>query len=137
MILYVTMLRAFVGHSVDGHPAAYPYESVHPSEKWPMMQKARAGVLSVCRASKLKRDAGWCESEDHIAVELEFMRVMWLRTAEALEKGDEDAAVEALRAQHALVRRVRRGMPLVRPIVSESGAVLFRAFRPRATVWNG
>lgn len=92
-------VRTFIGHGVNGHSAAYPYESVHTSEKRLMMQEARAEVLSVYRANDLKKDVGWRECEDHIAVELEFMQIMCLRTAEALRRGDEDAAAGLLETQ--------------------------------------
>ena len=96
-------VRVFIGHGVNGHSAAYPYESVHTSEKRLMMQQARTEVLAVYRANNLKKDEHWRECEDHIAVELEFMQVMCQRTAAALRKGDEDAAVEMLATQRAFV----------------------------------
>ena len=68
-----------------------------------MMQQARAEVLAVYRANNLKKDEHWRECEDHIAVELEFMQVMCQRTAAALRKGDEDAAVEMLTTQRDFV----------------------------------
>ena len=96
-------VRVFIGHGVNGHSAAYPYESVHTSEKRLMMQQARSEVLVVYRANNLKKDEHWRECEDHIAVELEFMQVMCQRTAAALRKGDEDAAVEMLATQRDFV----------------------------------
>ena len=96
-------VRTFIGHGVNGHAAAYPYESVHTSEKRLLMQEARAEVLAVYRANGLKKEEHWRECEDHIAVELEFMQVMAQRTAALLRKGDEDGAVVALRTQRAFV----------------------------------
>lgn len=97
-------VRVFIGHGVNGHSAAYPYESVHTSEKRLMMQEARAEVLAVYRANNLKKEAHWRDCEDHIAVELEFMQVMCQRTAAALRAGDEDGAAEMLATQRDFVR---------------------------------
>lgn len=97
-------VRVFVGHGVNGHSAAYPYESVHTSEKRLLMQEARAEVLAVYRQNVLKKEATWRDCEDHIAVELEFMQIMGIRTADALAAGDEDAAIEMLRTQYAFVQ---------------------------------
>ena len=97
-------VRVFVGHGVNGHSAAYPYESVHTSEKRLLMQEARAEVLAVYRQNVLKKEATWRDCEDHIAVELEFMQIMCIRTADALEAGDDDAAIEMLKTQYAFVQ---------------------------------
>ena len=96
-------VRVFIGHGVNGHAAAYPYESVHTSEKRLLMQEARAEVLAIYRANNLKKEEHWRECEDHIAVELEFMQIMAQRTAEQLRAGDEDAAEASLRTQRAFV----------------------------------
>jgi putative dimethyl sulfoxide reductase chaperone len=96
-------VRVFIGHGVNGHSAAYPYESVHTSEKRLMMQQARTEVLAVYRANNLKKDERWRECEDHIAVELEFMQVMCRRTAQALREGDEGAATQMLATQRDFV----------------------------------
>ena len=57
-----------------------------------------AEVLQTLRENNLKRGR-WTEGEDHIALELEFMQRMAMRTAEALRAGDEDKAIEKLRTQ--------------------------------------
>ena len=100
--LAIDYVRCFIGHGVNGYSAAYPYESVYTSERRLMMQEARAEVLATFRANNLKRGR-WNESEDHIAMELEFMQRMALRTQEALCRGDEDAAVELLETQRGFV----------------------------------
>ena len=100
--LAIDYVRCFIGHGVNGYSAAYPYESVYTSERRLMMQEARAEVLATFRANNLKRGR-WNESEDHIAMELEFMQRMALRTQEALCQGDEDAAVEVLETQRDFV----------------------------------
>ena len=96
-------VRTFIGHGVNGHAAAYPYESVHTSEKRLLMQQARAEVLAIYRANNLKKEGHWRDCEDHIAVELEFMQVMCVRAAELLRAGDEDGAAGNLATQRSFV----------------------------------
>ena len=95
--------RTFIGHGNNGRSAAYPFESVHTSEKRLLMQDARDEVLAIYRANLLKKGQEWNDCEDHIALELEFMQVMSERTAEALKEGKEDEAVEMLKTQRAFV----------------------------------
>ena len=95
--------RTFIGHGNNGRSAAYPFESVHTSEKRLLMQDARDEVLAVYRANLLKKGEEWNDCEDHIALELEFMQVMCGRTAKALKEGKEDEAVELLKTQRAFV----------------------------------
>lgn len=101
--LAIDYVRTFVGHGVNGYSAAYPFESVYTSSRRLLMQEARAEVLQVLRDNDLKRGS-WNEGEDHIALELEFMQRMSLRTADALRGGDEDASVDLLATQRAFVR---------------------------------
>ena len=95
--------RTFIGHGNNGRYAAYPFESVHTSEKRLLMQDARDEVLAIYRANLLKKGEEWNDCEDHIALELEFMQVMSERTAKALKEGKEDEAVEMLKTQRAFV----------------------------------
>ena len=95
--------RTFIGHGNNGRSAAYPFESVHTSEKRLLMQDARDEVLAIYRANLLKKGEEWNDCEDHIALELEFMQVMSERTAKALKEGKEDEAVERLKTQRAFV----------------------------------
>ena len=95
--------RTFIGHGNNGRSAAYPFESVHTSEKRLLMQDARDEVLAVYRANLLKKGEEWNDCEDHIALELEFMQVMSERTAKDLKEGKEDEAVEMLKTQRAFV----------------------------------
>ena len=95
--------RTFIGHGNNGRSAAYPFESVHTSEKRLLMQEARDEVLAIYRANLLKKGEEWNDCEDHIALELEFMQVMSERTAKALREGKEDEAVEMLKTQRAFV----------------------------------
>ena len=93
-------LRTFLGHGIDGHSAAYPYESVYTSEKRLLMQSARDEVLALYRAAGLSKQESWKEGEDHIALELEYLQILSDRTAEALCKGDTDTATSWVRAQY-------------------------------------
>lgn len=101
--LAVDYVRAFIGHGIDGHSAAYPFESVYTSEKRLMMQGSRDEVLAIYRSEGLDKHADWHDGEDHIALELEFMRVMALRTATALEDGDEAAAARCEEVQRTFM----------------------------------
>ena len=90
--LAVDYVRCFLGNSVDSFGAAYPYESVYTSEKRLLMQDARDEVLAIYRANGIEKSEAWNEGEDHIALELEFMRVLNDRALRALKEGrDEDA----------------------------------------------
>ena len=92
--LAIDYSRCFIGHGVDAYSAAYPYESVYTSEKRLLMQDARDEVLAIYRANGLDKAGNWKANEDHIAAELEFERVLCLRTVEALRAGDEELAWE-------------------------------------------
>lgn len=91
--------RCFVGEGVNAHAAAYPYESVYTSEKRLLMQQARDEVLAIYRSEGFDKSADCRETEDHIALELEFMQVLATRTAQVLRAGDEDGAASLLRVQ--------------------------------------
>ena len=95
--------RTFCGTGFDAYSAAYPYESVYTSPKRLMMQDARDEVLAVFRANGIDRDPSWKEGEDHIALELEFMQVLSMRTAEALRNGDEAALNSLLLTQQGFL----------------------------------
>lgn len=101
--LAIDYVRTFVGHGVNGYSAAYPYESVYTSERRLMMQEARAEVLKTLRDNNLKRGS-WSEGEDHIALELEFMQRMAMRTAAALRDGDDETAADHVRTQRTFAR---------------------------------
>ena len=90
--LAIDYSRCFIGHGNDAYSAAYPYESVYTSEKRLLMQDARDEVLAIYRANGLDKAGDWKANEDHVAAELEFMRVLCERCREALLDGDEDRA---------------------------------------------
>lgn len=101
--LAIDYVRTFIGHGVNGFSAAYPFESVHTSERRLLMQEARAEVLAIYRANNLKRGAKWSEGEDHIAVEFEFMQIMCERTNDALRNNNEEGAAKALLTQYSFL----------------------------------
>lgn len=101
--LKVDYARCFLGHGVDGYSAAYPYESVYTSPKRLMMDKARSEVLAVYAANGITRSDTWKEGEDHIALELDFQRILGDRAAEALAEGDWSRARRLLETQRAFL----------------------------------
>ncbi len=98
--LSVDYSKTFLGSGIDSYSAAYPYESVYTSEKRLLMQDARDEVLAIYRANGLDKSESWTVGEDHIAVELEFMRILNRRAAQALEKGEMERAFSCINIQH-------------------------------------
>lgn len=101
--LAVDYVRAFIGHGIDGHAAAYPFESVYTSPKRLMMQAARDEVLALYRSEGVDKAPDWKDGEDHVALELEFMGTLATRAAQALRKGDAAEAARLLEVQRAFV----------------------------------
>lgn len=97
--LAVDYVRCFVGHGNNSYAAAYPYESVYTSSKRLLMQSARDEVRAIYRAAGLDRDESWNEGEDHISLELDYLRILCERAAAAFRAGDKDRALGLLRAQ--------------------------------------
>lgn len=101
--LAVDYTRTFIGAGVDGHAAAYPFESVYTSKDRLLRQDARDEVLALYRSEGLNKSGSWKDEEDHVAVELEFEAVLCDRAAEALGTGDEDRAVELFKTQRGFL----------------------------------
>lgn len=99
MKLSVDFTKTYLGSGIDTYSAAYPFESVYTSEKRLLMQDARDEVLAIYRSCGLDKSESWNEGEDHIAVELEFMRVLALRSAAALRAGNEERAFSLINTQ--------------------------------------
>ncbi|MBR2790269.1 MAG: molecular chaperone TorD family protein [Eggerthellaceae bacterium] len=97
--LAVDYVRVFIGYGMDAYSAAFPYESVYTSERRLLMQDSRDEVLALYRAAGLEKDKSWPESEDHLALELEYLAIHTRRAIEALEAGDEDEAFANLMTQ--------------------------------------
>lgn len=92
-------LKTFLGDGIDSHAAAYPFESVYTSEKRLLMQGARDEVLAIYRSCGLDKSSSWKVGEDHISVELEFMRILCLRAARALREDNEEEAFSLMNTQ--------------------------------------
>lgn len=101
--LAVDYTRTFIGAGVDGHAAAYPFESVYTSKDRLLRQDARDEVLALYRSEGLNKSGAWKDEEDHVALELEFEAVLCDRAAEALEAGNEDRAVELFKTQRGFL----------------------------------
>ena len=97
--LAVDFVRVFIGYGMDAYSAAFPYESVYTSERRLLMQDSRDEVLALYRAAGLEKDKSWPESEDHLALELEYLAIHTRRAIEALAAGDEDGAFANLVTQ--------------------------------------
>lgn len=97
--LAVDYARAFIGSGALDACAAYPYESVYTSNTGLTMQDARDQVLAIYRSQGLDKSKAWREGEDHLALELLFMKEMSGRTDEALEADDEEEAARLLIVQ--------------------------------------
>lgn len=91
--------RCFISQGLDSFSAAYPYESVYTSEDRLIMQDARDQVLSVYHSCGFEKAEGNRECEDHVAMELQFMRMMNDRALAKLEDGDQDGAIYSLLVQ--------------------------------------
>ena len=97
--LAVDYVKTFIGNTNELDGAAFPFESVYTSEKRLLMQEARDEVLAIYRAYGLDKSLTWKEGEDHIALELEFMKILSERTAKALRSGNESDAFTLLTTQ--------------------------------------
>ena len=97
--LAIDFSATFLGSGIDAYSAAYPFESVYTSEKRLLMQGARDEVLAIYRANSLEKAGNWTVGEDHIAVELEFMRILTARCMRALRAGNEDKAMHLIATQ--------------------------------------
>ncbi|MDR0501485.1 MAG: molecular chaperone TorD family protein [Coriobacteriales bacterium] len=97
--LAIDFARVFLGHGINAHSAAYPFESVHTSAKRLLMNDARDEVLAIYRANGIEKTNAWREGEDHIALELEFISLLIERTLELLQVKDEEQVFSLLRTQ--------------------------------------
>lgn len=97
--LAVDYVKTFIGNTNELDGAAFPFESVYTSEKRLLMQEARDEVLAIYRAYGLDKSLIWKEGEDHIALELEFIKILSERTAKALRSGNESNAFTLLTTQ--------------------------------------
>ena len=99
--LAVDFARAFLGAGDMEARAAYPFESVYTSPRGLLMQDARDHVLAIYKSEGLERVLKSInnEGEDHVSLELLFMREMAIRTGGELNAGNEEQAVSNLLTQ--------------------------------------
>ena len=116
--LAVDYVRAFIGHGINGHAAAYPYESAYCSTKHLLMQGSRDEVVAIYRACGFEKEGCWNDGEDHAAVELEFMQLLARRAALQARAGDEAALLATLRTQRGFMdEHIEAWMPRFLPEV--------------------
>lgn len=101
--LAVTFDRVFFGMGPLTARHAFPYESVYTSAAGLLMQDAYGETKKVYRENGLVKNESFTEPEDHLAVQLSFMKTLCDRTCAALEEHDEDAAAAALEEQRAFL----------------------------------
>ncbi len=101
--LAVTFDRVFFGMGPLSATKAFPYESVYTSQAGLMMQDAYSETLKEYRREGLRKKERFTEPEDHLAVQLSFVRVLCDRAREALLAGDFPAAERAAREQRSFV----------------------------------
>lgn len=102
--LRIDYARAFFGNGVNGTDCAYPFESVHTSGDRLMMRDARDEVMALYRSEGFEKSEDWKDSEDHIALELGFEKVLCDKTVIALESGDAEEALRLLVVQYNFLR---------------------------------
>jgi len=85
--------------------SVFPYESVYTSKKRLVMQKARDEVLSEYRQEGLETPKEFNEPEDHITIELEFMRHLCRKAVENMEQGNPEACLAYLRKQKEFLEK--------------------------------
>lgn len=135
--LRVDYARTFFGNSMTGNAAAYPFESVHTSSERLMMQDARDEVLALYRAAGLEKDESMKDGEDHVALELNYEKIVGDRCAAALRHGDEGTAVGwAIKGYTFLIDHLANWIPLFADEVAahaetnfyQAAGILVRAF---------
>jgi TorA maturation chaperone TorD len=95
--------RCFMGQGNTATTAAYPYESVYTSPGRLLMQDARDEVLGIYRSEGLDKSEAWRDTEDHVALELEFMAELSTRAAHSLASGDADEARRLFAVAHGFL----------------------------------
>ena len=124
--LAIDYSKSFLGSGIDAYSAAYPFESVYTSEKRLLMQDARDEVKAIYRANGLDKAESWTVGEDHIAVELEFMRILNGRAAAALRAGNMDKAFSILSTQkNFLCDHIATWVPVFTADVRKFASTLF------------
>ena len=95
--------RTFLGFGSPDGKAAHPYESVYTSDKGLLMQDSRDEVLAIYRSEGLDKALTWRDPEDHLAMQLQFIRFLCDKTIDALSRGDETHARSLLETQRNFI----------------------------------
>lgn len=98
--LSIDYSRVFFGNGSNGCNAAYPFESVHTSSERLMVQDARDEVMTLYKAAGLEKSEDWKDNEDHISLELAYMKVLCDRTVEKLDGAYLEDAINLLHSQY-------------------------------------
>ena len=101
--LAVDYARIFLGCGSLDAEAAYPFESVYTSPKHLTMQDARDEVLAIYKSEGFGKTSSWKEPEDHLAVELEFVKALSLKAKESIEKEDAEEAFRLVETQRNFI----------------------------------
>lgn len=98
--LAVDFARVFLGAGiVQKELISAPYESVYTSPERLIMQDARDQVLHIYRENGVAKAQGFDVPEDHLAIELEFMAHLCVKTAEAYEEDHFSVAEQLIEVQ--------------------------------------
>lgn len=100
--LAVDYAHLFIVRSKDETQAAYPTESVYASPEQTTVSDARDAVKALYRASGLVVD-GSALAEDHIAIELSYMRLLAERILARAQANDEEGYEAAVAASLAFL----------------------------------
>jgi anaerobic sulfite reductase subunit A len=82
-----------------GRDPAHPYESTYLSQDRIIMGEPRDEVLRMYRTEGLEKVVCFKEPEDHIAIELEFMAFLCLKTQQALNRATGDLGLGLMETQ--------------------------------------
>ncbi len=124
--LAVDYVRAFIGSGNTGYSAAYPFESVYTSPKRLLMQDARDDVLDLYHAAGLEKRDDWKDSEDHIALELEYMQILGERAANAYDhRNDAECQRNLLCQKHFLEDHLYAWYPMMASDMEKFPKTLF------------
>jgi TorA maturation chaperone TorD len=112
-----------------GSLPAHPYESVYTSPDRLLMREEWDKVREMYAAAGLKRSPECREPEDHIALEMEFMRHLCFRTAAAIEEGRVEMVGAHLRSQREFLgNHLLRWAPrFCRDLVRNASTGFYRA----------
>lgn len=101
--LAVVFNRVFFGMGPRTAQKAFPYESVYTSSDGLLMQDAYSNAVVAYREERLAKNPDFHEPEDHLAIELAFMKSLSDRTVEALEAGDGEETERLLTQQQTFL----------------------------------